>query len=100
MVAAETVGTKLLPAESGFRPADLSGLRKAAILMVAVGNEIATTLLKRLSEDDVRRVTNEILCMGDVPAEQLTQVLTEFYGLLEMQGRNGARRCRLWLRSC
>ena len=84
-MVAETMGGRLLPAEAGFRPAELSGLRKAAVLMVAVGDEIATTMLKLLSEDDVRRVTNEILSLGDVPGEQLTQVLTEFYGLMEMQ---------------
>jgi flagellar motor switch protein FliG len=85
-MVAEAMGTRLLPAQSGFRPAEISGLRKAAVLVVAVGDEIASTLLKRLSEDDVRKVTNEILSMGDVPAEQLMQVLTEFYGLFELQG--------------
>ncbi len=30
-------------------------------------------------------MTEEITRLGDVPAAQLTQVLTEFYGLLETQ---------------
>ena len=50
----------LLPAESGFAPAESPGLRKAAILMVALGDELAKTLFLRLSETDVRRVTEEI----------------------------------------
>jgi flagellar motor switch protein FliG len=75
----------LLPAEAGFAPAEMSGLRKAAILMVALGDELAKTLFQSLSETDVRRVTEEITRLGDVPAAQLTQVLTEFYGLLETQ---------------
>jgi flagellar motor switch protein FliG len=75
----------LLPAEAGFAPADISGLRKAAILMVALGDELAKMLFLSLSESDVRRVTEEITRLGDVPAAQLTQVLTEFYGLLETQ---------------
>src|ERR1700724_273296 len=75
----------MLPAESGFAPAELSGLRKAAILMVALGDELAKTLFQSLSEGDVRRVTEEITRLGEVPAVQLTQVLTEFYGLLETQ---------------
>ena len=75
----------LLPAEAGFAPAEMTGLRKAAILMVALGDELAKTLFQSLSETDVRRVTEEITRLGEVPAAQLTQVLTEFYGLLETQ---------------
>src|SRR5580698_3498354 len=75
----------LLPADAGFAPADIPGLRKAAILMVALGDELAKMLFLSLSEADVRRVTEEITRLGDIPATQLTQVLTEFYGLLETQ---------------
>ncbi|MEO6912221.1 MAG: flagellar motor switch protein FliG [Edaphobacter sp.] len=75
----------LLPAESGFAPSNLPGLRKAAILMVALGDDLAKTLFLSLSEADVRRVTDEITRLGEVPAQQLTQVMTEFYGLLETQ---------------
>jgi flagellar motor switch protein FliG len=75
----------LLPAEAGFAPAEISGLRKAAILMVAVGDELAKVLFRSLSDTDVRRVTEEITRLGEVPPVQLTQVLTEFYGLLETQ---------------
>jgi flagellar motor switch protein FliG len=75
----------LLPAESGFAPADIPGLRKAAILMVALGDELAKTLFLSLSEADVRRVTDEITRLGEIPAQQLTQVMVEFYGLLETQ---------------
>lgn len=75
----------MLPAEAGFAPAELPGLRKAAILMVALGDELAKTLFLSLSEADVRRVTEEITRLGEIPAQQLTQVMTEFYGLLETQ---------------
>jgi flagellar motor switch protein FliG len=75
----------LLPSDAGFEPADIPGLRKAAILMMAVGDELAKALFLSLSEIDVRRVTEEITRLGDVPPAQLTQVLTEFYGLLETQ---------------
>ncbi|WP_255550706.1 flagellar motor switch protein FliG [Granulicella sp. dw_53] len=75
----------LLLAESGFVAADVPGIRKAAILMVALGDELAKMLLQSLTERDVRRVTDEITQLGEVPLTQLTQVLTEFYGLLETQ---------------
>ena len=66
-------------------PAEVSGLRKAAILMVALGDELTKMLFQSLSEGDIHRVTDEISRMGEVPPTQLTQVLTEFYGLLETQ---------------
>ncbi|SNS44883.1 flagellar motor switch protein FliG [Granulicella rosea] len=75
----------LLPASAGFEAADMPGLRKAAILMIALGEELATTLFKSLSETEVQMVVDEITHLGNVPGAQMTQVLTEFYGLLETE---------------
>jgi len=77
--------THLLPAESGFLPSNMPGLRKAAILVMALGEELSTTLFKSLSEQSIQKLTDELTTLGDVPAVQLKQVLTEFYGLLETQ---------------
>jgi hypothetical protein len=46
----------LLPEASGFEPADLPGLRKAAILLVALGDDLAKTLFQSLAEADIHRV--------------------------------------------
>ncbi len=73
----------LLPAEAGFAPADVPGIRKAAILMLGLGEERAKPLFMSLSETDVRRLTDEITRLGDVPAQLSQQVMSEFYGLLE-----------------
>src|SRR5260370_14959096 len=78
-------GSLMLPSESGFAPAEIPGLRKAAILMVALGDELAKTLFQSLSETDIQRGTDEITRLGEIPAAELTQVRTEFYGLLETQ---------------
>jgi flagellar motor switch protein FliG len=75
----------LLPVEAGFTPSDLPGIRKAAILMLALGDDLAKILLQGLGDQDVQRVTDEITRLGNVPATLLTQVVTEFYGLLETQ---------------
>jgi flagellar motor switch protein FliG len=74
-----------LPAEAEFAPADLPGLRKAAILMVALGDDLAKLMFRGLGQKQLERVTNEITQLGNVPAKLLAQVLTEFYGLLETQ---------------
>jgi flagellar motor switch protein FliG len=63
----------------------LPGLRKAAILLVAVGDELAKVFFQSLSNSDVQHVTDEITRLGEVPKAQLTQVLMEFYGLLESE---------------
>lgn len=75
------------PAEMplGFTPTGLPGLRKAAILMVAVGDDLAKIFFQSLSNGDVQQVTDEITRLGEVPQGQLTQVLMEFYGLLETE---------------
>lgn len=75
----------LLASESGFTPANVPGLRKAAILLVALGDELGKKLMQGLSDEEVQRLTNEITKLDAVAPELMTQVLTEFYGLLETQ---------------
>ena len=85
-------------AEKGFVNADLPGLRKAAMLVMALGEELSSSLFKGLGEAELQSVTDEITRLGEVPAAQLTQVMMEFYGLLETQqymvrgGQDYARR--------
>ncbi len=81
----EVSHTPLMLAETGFVAANISGLRKAAILMVALGDELAKVIFKSLSDSDVKLVTEEITRLGEIPAAVLTQVLTEYYGLLQTQ---------------
>ena len=80
----ETLPVSLVqPEQPGGASTGMSGLHKAAILMLAVGDDLAKVLFKSLTKADVQQVTNEISTLGDVPPEQLLQVLTEFYGLLQ-----------------
>ncbi len=79
------MATARLTAEAGFEASDLPGLKKAAILVMALGEELASALFQGLNENDLQKVTNELTRLGNIPAHQLTQVLTEFYGLLETQ---------------
>ncbi len=50
--------------------------------MVAIGDTNAKTLLQKLCEDDVQRLTAEITALHSVPAEISQQVLIEFNELL------------------
>ena len=74
--------------ENGARreTANLSGLRKAAILLVAVGEELAGEILLALPEGDVQGLTEELAELRGVAPEVSAGVLEEFWELLETQG--------------
>lgn len=63
----------------------ISGARKAAILMVAVGDELGKKLIQNLPEADVQRVTEELANLKNVPPQLSFEVVREFYEMLETQ---------------
>lgn len=65
--------------------ANLSGVRKAAILLVTVGEDTAKEILRTLSESDVQRLTEELADLRGVTPELTGAVLEEFWELLETQ---------------
>jgi len=56
----------------------LSGIQKAAILMVLVGEKAASSVYRHLPQDDVEELTREIARVGFVSNDQAMQVLEEF----------------------
>lgn len=77
-------GTEL--AAAGKRiSASLNGVRKAAVLLVAVGEELAKEILRDLPEADVQRLTEELADLRGVTPELSGQVLEEFWQMLETQ---------------
>ncbi len=63
----------------------VSGLRKAAVLLVAVGEDLAKEILRALPEVDVQRLTEELADLRGVTPELSAEVLEEFWQLLETQ---------------
>ncbi|HTX74919.1 MAG TPA: flagellar motor switch protein FliG [Terracidiphilus sp.] len=63
----------------------LSGLRKAAVLLVAVGEDLAKEILRALPEVDVQRLTEELADLRGVTPDLSAEVLEEFWQLLETQ---------------
>jgi flagellar motor switch protein FliG len=57
----------------------ISGLRKAAILLVLLGEESSAQLLRDLSEDEVQSVTREVARVSTVANDEGEAVLEEFY---------------------
>jgi flagellar motor switch protein FliG len=62
-------------------PAELEGVTKAGILLLALGADDAALLLKELSPEMVEAVTRELASLGRIPTELSTAVVEEFYNL-------------------
>jgi len=63
----------------------MTGVRKAAILLVAVGEGLAKEILRALPEVDVQRLTEELADLRGVTPEMSAEILEEFWELLETQ---------------
>lgn len=61
--------------------AELTSLQKAAIVITSIGAENASEVYKRLSEDDVEKLTFEVSSMPYIEIDKVDAVLNEFYEL-------------------
>ena len=61
--------------------APLTGTRKAAILLVLLGDEVASLIYKNLSEEDLRVITQEISDLSQISPEIAEAVLEEYHRL-------------------
>jgi len=79
--------TSLIAASPERRPASagLPGIRKAAILMIAVGDEIGKKIFQNLPENDVQRLTEELADLKNIPPDLSLDVVKEFHEMLETQ---------------
>lgn len=57
----------------------LSGLQKAAILLIALGPEKSAQVFKHLKEEEIEQLTLEIANMRTVTPDEKEEVLEEFY---------------------
>ena len=57
----------------------LTGIRKAAMLLVLLGDKSSAEIIKQLSEDEVQLVSREIARLEAIPADNAEQLLEEFY---------------------
>ena len=59
----------------------LTGIEKAAILLVVLGDQTSSSIVKHLSEDEVEIVSREVARLKKVSPEDAEAVLEEFYQL-------------------
>lgn len=62
-------------------PSELDGITKAAVLLLALGQEDAAALLRQLPAEQVEGVTRELAGLGRVPQALTNAVIEEFYNL-------------------
>ncbi|MFP5276099.1 MAG: flagellar motor switch protein FliG [Acidobacteriota bacterium] len=67
------------------RSSGMSGLRKAAVLLVAVGEELAREVLRVLPDADVQRLAEEMADLRGITPDLASDVMEEFWQLLETQ---------------
>jgi flagellar motor switch protein FliG len=60
----------------------LTGARKAAVLLILIGDEASSELLKQLSDDEVQLVSREIARVRSITSEQAEAILDEFYQMV------------------
>jgi flagellar motor switch protein FliG len=58
---------------------NVTGLRKAAMLLIVLGEQTSADMMQHLSEDDVQRVSREVAKITSITAEQAEVVLNEFH---------------------
>jgi flagellar motor switch protein FliG len=62
-------------------PNTLSGVRKAAILMIILGEGACSEILKQMDEDEIQDIGREVARIQSITSEQADEVLEEFYNM-------------------
>ena len=70
----------MMAALSGLQSSQ--GMKKAAILMVALGEEISSKVMAFLDDEEVSDLSKEIALTRVVPPEQIDEVVEEFYNMM------------------
>src|ERR1700756_4325667 len=88
--AITTSATKAAPGPPGLRPpsvrqATLSGRRRAAILLMALGDDVARQLLQDLPDPMIEAVAAEIASLDHVDPDLTIGVLEDFEAMLTTQ---------------
>ena len=61
---------------------DLPGGKKAALLMIAIGEELASTIYPHLNETEIEDLTMQIANVGKVESDAFNEVFSDFYNIV------------------
>ncbi|HTA69339.1 MAG TPA: flagellar motor switch protein FliG [Bryobacteraceae bacterium] len=65
--------------ETASTTSDIPGIRKAAILLVILGDQISGEILKQMDEDEVQLLGREVARVVSISNDQAEEILEEFY---------------------
>lgn len=68
-----------MASEASNGAVDMSGLRKAAVLLVSLSEEAAASVLKQLDMQDVEELSREVASLQDVSHTARDQIIADFY---------------------
>jgi flagellar motor switch protein FliG len=60
---------------------DMSGAKKAAILMVLLGDEASAGIFRFMQEDEIQEISKEISRLGEINHDVADEILEDFYRL-------------------
>jgi flagellar motor switch protein FliG len=60
-------------------PEPLSGVRKAAMLLILLGDKVSAEIVRQLSDDEVQQVSREVARLEAISSEEAESLLEEFY---------------------
>lgn len=70
---------------------ELTGVQKAAVLLLQLGKERASKVLATMHEAEVEEIAGEIVKMGSLPSSISDSVLAEFHSMIVNGAGNAAR---------
>lgn len=76
---------------------NVSGVRKAAILLMGIGDPVSANVIRQLDPDEIRMITSEIAILDAVAPDQMIRVFREFETLSASSrffARGGIQRAR------
>lgn len=71
----------ILNAPTSETPEALTTLRRAAMLLIVLGEQTSAEILQHLTEEDVQKVSREVAKITSISSEQAEDVLQEFHHL-------------------
>lgn len=72
-----------MPGKKDPQEIKLKPVQKAALILIAMGVSNAAAVLKSLNDGEIEKISVEIALMQNVPAEILSDVIEEFYQLMQ-----------------
>lgn len=63
----------------------MSGVRKSAILMLSLDEDVGSSVMKMMSSNDVQKISQEMLNLSSISNDDLEAILAEFMSAAEQQ---------------